>query len=185
MISPSRIFTILWRRSLPGRMWSGVWESVNEWDGTFEIPDPRCGRSCGLEGSSPFGARSSEFVLRSSSFGVRPSEWILSQPPRSTSAWQRRHPDRRHVPGRIRGRYRRNDTDPSGRNCRCPRRYAAGSMSTPGPTGLSHHRRAPIPPPSSSADTHAKGDGLSIRLRFLVIEPVLYPVSPPRSQSEF
>ena len=53
---------------------------MNDWDGTCEIPDSRCGRPFGLEGSSPFGVRSTEFVLRNSFSGIRSSESILSHP---------------------------------------------------------------------------------------------------------
>src|SRR5579885_1913851 len=46
----------------------------------FAIPDSRCGRSFGLEGSSRFGVRNSEFRVRNSEFRIRSSEWIPSQP---------------------------------------------------------------------------------------------------------
>src|SRR5579875_502040 len=40
-------------------------ESVKGRDGTFEIPDSRCGRSFGIEGSSPFGIWNSSFGMDS------------------------------------------------------------------------------------------------------------------------
>src|SRR5579875_308697 len=38
-------------------------ESVRDWEGTFAIPDSRCGRSLGLEGSSRFGIWNSSFGM--------------------------------------------------------------------------------------------------------------------------
>src|SRR5579885_3438941 len=62
--------------------------SVRDWDGACEIPDSRCGRSFGREGSSRFGerrtengVRRTENGVRRTEYGIRSSEWIPSQPP--------------------------------------------------------------------------------------------------------
>src|SRR5579885_962388 len=47
------------------RYFHSVRGSVKDWDGTFGIPDSRCGSTFGLEGSSPFGIRNSSFGIES------------------------------------------------------------------------------------------------------------------------
>src|SRR5579885_2338773 len=50
--------------------------SVRDWDGACEIPDSRCGRSFGREGSSSFGVRRTECGERSTEYGVN-SDFVL------------------------------------------------------------------------------------------------------------
>ncbi len=60
-------------------------ESVEEWEGTFDIPDSRCGRSLGLEGSSPSGIWNSSCGMDSFTASERADGRLSRREPPSSS----------------------------------------------------------------------------------------------------